>query len=290
MKDTRPPALFSELYLREKYFSNVSIRHIIEMSGRLQEIKWNTKAVGKGKLSTIKHKGGYKMTAHTEKSRWGDYVSSLVYGGLDGIITTFAVVSGVAGASLAPEIIIILGFSNLFADGFSMAVGDYLSSKSTYEYENHVRVVDRRAIEEDFQMETERLTQDYIRQGMSEEDARQVSRTFAKYPEVMTNQRLGEEEIVSKSQPFKNALVTFLSFAIFGAVPLLIYVVAMIRGELLENAFVVASVMTGITLFMLGVAKSKVTRANWFKSGLEMFVVGGLAAFVAYGIGFILGN
>lgn len=68
------------------------------------------------------------------RSRGGKYIKSLVYGGLDGIITTFAVVSGVAGASLAVRVVIILGFANLLADGISMAVGDYLSTKSENEY------------------------------------------------------------------------------------------------------------------------------------------------------------
>ena len=58
------------------------------------------------------------------------YLPQFVYGGTDGAVTTFAVVSGVVGASLSPAIILILGFANLFADGFSMAVSDYLSVKS----------------------------------------------------------------------------------------------------------------------------------------------------------------
>lgn len=64
----------------------------------------------------------------------GHYLSPLVYGANDGIITTFAVVSGAAGATLAPEVIIILGIANLFADGFSMGVSSYLSIKSEQEY------------------------------------------------------------------------------------------------------------------------------------------------------------
>lgn len=57
-----------------------------------------------------------------------DYAKSIVYGGMDGIVTTFAVVAGAVGGNLGIKPILILGFSNLLADGFSMAVGDYLSS------------------------------------------------------------------------------------------------------------------------------------------------------------------
>lgn len=59
-----------------------------------------------------------------------EYIAEFVYGGIDGAVTTFAVVSGAIGASLSPSIILILGFANLFADGFSMGVSNYLSSKS----------------------------------------------------------------------------------------------------------------------------------------------------------------
>ena len=58
------------------------------------------------------------------------YLPQFVYGGIDGIVTTFAVVSGSAGASLSPKVVLILGFANLFADGFSMSVGAFMAEKS----------------------------------------------------------------------------------------------------------------------------------------------------------------
>ncbi|MFH1325167.1 MAG: VIT1/CCC1 transporter family protein, partial [archaeon] len=61
------------------------------------------------------------------------YLPEFVYGGIDGSVTTFAVVAGVMGASLSSAIVLILGFANLFADGFSMAVSNYLSTKSNAE-------------------------------------------------------------------------------------------------------------------------------------------------------------
>ena len=76
----------------------------------------------------------------------GSYLKSFVFGGLDGIITTFAVVAGVAGASLSYGIVLILGFANLFADGISMAVSDYLGSKAEEEYENKRGRKTRRAL------------------------------------------------------------------------------------------------------------------------------------------------
>lgn len=69
-----------------------------------------------------------KIRQHLE-----DYLSEFVYGGIDGAVTTFAVVAGATGANFSTKIILVLGFANLIADGFSMGVGSYLSSKSALE-------------------------------------------------------------------------------------------------------------------------------------------------------------
>jgi VIT1/CCC1 family predicted Fe2+/Mn2+ transporter len=66
-----------------------------------------------------------------------DYLREFVYGGMDGAVTTFAVVTGAAGANLGARVILILGFANVFADGFSMAVGSYLSEKSEQDLAIH---------------------------------------------------------------------------------------------------------------------------------------------------------
>ena len=60
-------------------------------------------------------------------------IEDFVYGATDGAVTTFAIVAGVVGASLSPSVVLILGFANLFADGFAMAIGNFLSSKSRIE-------------------------------------------------------------------------------------------------------------------------------------------------------------
>ena len=71
----------------------------------------------------------------SKRERNGKYLPEFVYGGIDGSVTTFAVVAGVIGASLSSTVVLILGFANLFADGFSMAISNYLSTKSRIELE-----------------------------------------------------------------------------------------------------------------------------------------------------------
>ncbi|GEK90150.1 VIT1/CCC1 transporter family protein [Alkalibacterium putridalgicola] len=232
------------------------------------------------------------MAGKTKRFEGGEYIKSMVYGGLDGIITTFAVVSGVAGATLAVRVVIILGFSNLLADGFSMAVGDYLSSKSEKEYRAGVEDQTEREVVENYSDAVDRMSQSYQKKGLSEEDAECISTTLAKYDEPfvsqIVNQKYGSDSGVEN--PIKNATVTFFSFFIFGLIPLLAYVFSSFSPFMMENAFLLASILTGITLFILGALKSRVTQSNWFRSGLEMLLVGGLAAIVAYLVGYLLGR
>lgn len=161
----------------------------------------------------------------------GEYIGDIVYGANDGIITTFAVVAGVAGANLSPSIVIILGFANLLADGFSMATSNYLARKSEHEYKKTLSPVD--------------------------------------------------EEI----QPVKNALATFFSFVLAGAIPLLPYAFGF-KGEI----FTTAIIFTSVALFTVGSLRTLVTKIKWWVGGTEMLLVGALAATVAYVIGDLLGK
>lgn len=221
-----------------------------------------------------------------------DYVKSMVYGGLDGIITTFAVVSGVTGGALDFQIVIVLGFSNLLADGLSMAVGDYLSSKSENEFITKEIEQHQSNFKYDFQTELNDFKEYYTNKGLTETDASLISETLAKYPEVIeqerTNMIFGTAE--TEAHPIYNALITFCSFILYGFIPLIAYVFASFSTFLMENTFVVAGILTGLTLFILGAIKSKLTLTNWVRSGMEMLLVGGAAALIAYMIGFILGS
>lgn len=193
-----------------------------------------------------------------EISSNGKYLKSGVYGGLDGIVTTFAVVAGVVGAGLSSSIILILGFANLIADGISMAVGDYISTKSQGEY--------------------------------YKKDAKRVSALINKNKNFKAGEMINDElELVfDKTRSEKNALVTFFSFLIFGFVPLLIFVVGAIFNINFSNSFLIASILSGISMFILGISKSKITKRHPILSGIETLLIGSVAAAAAYFVGEIL--
>lgn len=227
---------------------------------------------------------------HEPHNESGKYIKSLIYGGLDGIITTFAVVAGVAGASLDASIVLIMGFANLIADGLSMAIGDYLSTKAESEYQQIERARETWEVEHYPEGEKQELVELYTAKGLSEEDAQKVTDILSKNKETWVSIMMVEELgiVENDESPIKNALITFFSFLIFGFIPLVAYVSSSFIPGMSGYTFIIACILTGVTLFILGALKVKVTGKNWFRSGLEMLIVGGIAAIAAFLIGKLL--
>ncbi len=218
------------------------------------------------------------------------YIGEFVYGGLDGIITTFAVVSGVAGAELGASVVLILGLANLLADGFSMAVGAYLSSKSEHEYYERELTRETWEIEHFPEGERQELYEIYRARGHSEADARTLveiqSRDARRWVKAMMVEELGL--LADERKPLLNGLATLVAFIVAGVVPLSVYLLGLLVPIDQGVAFPIAMVLSGAALFGLGAAKVLITRMNSLRSGLEMLVVGGLAALLAYAVGALL--
>lgn len=159
-----------------------------------------------------------------------EYIKDIIYGANDGIITTFAVVAGSVGAGLSAEVILILGFASLVADGFSMGASNYLGSKSEKDVtEGGGGVYDKKVL--------------------------------------------------------VPAVLTFVSFIIAGALPLLPFVFGSVDG------FSTAIFATAIALFTVGALLGAVVmNRHWLLWGLEMLLVGGVASGIAYYIGYLVGQ
>ena len=218
------------------------------------------------------------------------YIGDFVYGGLDGIITTFAVVSGVAGANLGTSVILILGMANLLADGFSMATGAYLSTKSEQEYYDKERQREAWEVEHFPEGERAELYELYRRKGYSEEEAEQMLSVLTRDKERWVDAMMIDELGLMKDEgnPLFNGLATLIAFIVAGSVPLLVYLVGLVVPIPPQVAFPISVVLSGLALFGLGVARVLVTHQNPLRSGLEMLLVGGLAAVVAYVVGALL--
>ncbi len=234
------------------------------------------------------HDGGSAPEEH--QLGHGQYIKSFVYGGLDGIVTTFAVVAGVAGADLSTGVVFILGVANLIGDGISMAFGDYLSTKAENDYMAAERARELWEVRNYPDGEKREMVELYMEKGISEADAKIAVEALSKnekpWIDIMMVEELGMVE--NKESPLKNALVTFGSFVFFGSIPVLVYVFARFIPLLAAHTFLTASVLTGVTLFILGTLKIYFTRQDWYRAGMEMLLLGGFAAGAAYLVGILL--
>jgi VIT1/CCC1 family predicted Fe2+/Mn2+ transporter len=246
------------------------------------------------RASAAAHDPGHIARAVQAREEHGgvgsQYVGDFVYGGLDGIITTFAVVSGVAGANLGTGIILILGMANLLADGFSMATGAYLSTKSEQEYYDKERQREAWEVEHFPEGERAELRELYRHKGYSEEEAGQMLSILTRDKERWVDAMMLDELGLMKDEgnPLFNALATLIAFILAGALPLLVYLAGLVVPVPPQVAFPVSMLLSGLALFGLGAAKVLVTHLNPLRSGLEMLLVGGLAAVVAYAVGALL--
>ncbi len=217
----------------------------------------------------------------------GKYVKSLVFGGLDGIIMTFAVVAASKGGSLSTEIVLLMGFANLFADGLSMGFGDFLSSKAEHEYATTEKKREKWEFDNFPEGEKKEMVEIYMQRGMKEEDAKIIIDTMAKYEnifvDVMMVEELGLMPPDEEESSFMNGLVTFIAFSLFGFVPLIPYLIGRVaKSGSDDTLFASACCLTAFTLFSLGAAKAKFTNQAQVKSGSFMLMNGGLAAICAY--------
>jgi len=213
-----------------------------------------------------------------------NYVRDWIYGGIDGAVTTFAVVSGVAGAHLSPLIVLILGFANLVADGFSMAASNYLGTRAEIDDYKRLEEIEYRHIRFAPEGEREEIRQIYREKGFEGEELEKAVELITADKDRWVQTMLTEEyglpaEIRS---PWKAALSTFSAFVICGLVPLIPYLFGV------ENSFGISSALTGLTFFIIGSVKSRWSTASWLYSGLETFFVGALAASLAYAVGVLL--
>lgn len=229
----------------------------------------------------------------------GQFIKSLIYGGLDGIISTFVVICSIEGGSFNPLYALVLGFSNLVGDGISMGVGDYLSSKADMEHQETEYQREKWEFENNPEGEITEMIELLQEKGISPEDTETIIRTTAKYPELFLDQmmyyELGFMPLEEDEKPIKTGFLTFLAFVAFGLVPMLSYVgVGYIPWDSIEGlngvnpTFPISCVATALTLLLLGAVKARFSNENKIISSLKTLFTGGIACLIAWLIGFFL--
>lgn len=220
------------------------------------------------------------------------YISEFVYGGIDGAITTFAVVAGAAGANAELYWVLIFGFANLIADGFSMSVGNFFAvSADRDNFEKH-QAIEYWEVENLRDREVQEIREIYEAKGFEGDLLERVVEVITSDKEVWVDTMMKEELEMTKDDktPLKTATATFISFNIIGIIPLLSYVIAMVFDLDKSNLFIISCFSTGFALMFVGYLKSIVTEKPWIKGIAETLILGGLAAFLAYYVGEVLAH
>lgn len=225
------------------------------------------------------------------------YIKNIIFGGLDGIITTFSIIAAAYGADFNTRLIIIMGIANLLADAVSMGLGEYISGVSENIYINTEKHKEEYEYENNKEYEMKEMVALYISKGLDKSDANNIVEIIAKpkykdfFIENMVSYELGLEvpDENFKKVNRKEGLVTFMSFIGFGFIPVFPYIIFYTTDYSDHNAmFAIDCVCTLVAMFVLGYTQAKITKQEKIKYGFTMCGNGTLAASVAFLVGFIL--
>lgn len=224
------------------------------------------------------------------KKEGGAIISSIVFGGLDGIVTTFAILVAAAAQNLQISVLLILTFGNVVGDAIGMGVGDWLSTLSEQGLQKTERDRERKEMETHLEEEKLEMVLIYQEKGLSREDSEELVELLMENPEGFLNVMcvyelgiLGEVEDSWKT-PLKNGIVTFISFMICSAIPMLAYIFCFKYDQNagLDYLFWISIALFAVTLFTLGAVKGVITNTRWWLSGLVTLLQGTITTVVAY--------
>ncbi|MBM2830790.1 MAG: hypothetical protein HW411_1580 [Gammaproteobacteria bacterium] len=227
------------------------------------------------------------IRARLQRPAEGSYLPDGVLGSIDGCVTTFAVVSGAVGAGFPSAVALVLGFANLVADGFSMAVSNYQSKKTQEEHLDQARRAEDMHIREIPEGEREEIRQIFHRKGFDGEILDRIVDTITRDRNLWIETMLTEELGLQKTllNPMKSAFVTFLAFTGIGAVPLLPFFSVSLS---VNTKFGISIALAGCMFYGIGMIKGIALGKPMIISGISTLLTGGAAAGLAFAVGYAL--
>lgn len=219
------------------------------------------------------------------------HFEDFIYGSFDGTVTTFAVVAGAIGASLSPMVVVILGFANLFADGFSMAIGNYQATKARIEYIEKERKREEWEIEHMQESERREIREIYEKKGFTSDLLDEIVRVITARKKVWVDTMMKEELglIEDGRKPINTAMSTIFGFISIGIIPLIPFIVIYFIGlDLITESFSYSMISTSVAFFLIGMIKGKIVKKSPTRSGFVTLLIGAIAAGVAYLVGVLL--
>ena len=215
-------------------------------------------------------------------ARQHSYLGDFILGAVDGAVTTFAIVAASAGARLSNNVVLILGLANVLADGFSMAAGNYLRARSDQQLLKRFRSMEESHIEHIPKGEEEEVRQIFRGKGFEGEILEKIVEVITRDRQQWVDTMLTEEWglPLDPPSPLRAGLATFAAFVVAGMIPLMPALV--VRHAQSNATFLVTSLLTGGTFFVIGWLRGMFVDRRPFLAGMETLLLGGSAAAVAY--------
>lgn len=222
---------------------------------------------------------------HSHQDVSGGWLRAAVFGAMDGLVSNFALIAGMAGGGVSSSTIVLAGFAGLGAGAFSMAAGEYVSVRSQNELAERELIIERLELERNADGELAELAQSYIDRGvqpeLAHEVARQISRDTDRAVRVHAMLELGvdPQQLASPVVAAGSSFVAFLTGAILPVIPYLFGATNLLP----------ALVVSALGLFGAGALVSRITPRSWWYAGLRQLGFGLGAAGLTYGIGTLVG-
>jgi len=235
---------------------------------------------------------GMHVSTEAHQKEAGEHIKSVVFGGLDGIITTFAIITAASAAHLSRGVVLIIGAANLIGDAIGMAVGDYVSSKAEINLQKSERDRESWEIDNCLDEEKREMVDIYTEKGLSRADAEEVVELLLQHKEtfldVMMIEELGLMPLDKNASPLKGAIITFAAFTIFGGIPMLAYLIGggYSKRSGWDDVMIASVILFAASLFLLGSLRGWITGKRWYLTGILMLLNGSVTTAIAYAIGY----
>lgn len=228
--------------------------------------------------------------ARLQSTPSASYLRDFIYGAIDGTVTTFAVVSGVAGAGLSNGVVIILGLANLVADGLSMAVSNFLGTRAEHQQREQARRNEERHIALVPDGEREEIRQIFAAKGFEAQDLERavevITSDRGRWVDTMMTEEFGYGS--HRADPLRAAAATLVAFVLVGFLPLAIFVADVALPGDIPAPFAWSAGLTAVAFFAVGSLKARFVSEPPWQSGIETTAVGGAAAGLAFLVGMLL--
>jgi VIT1/CCC1 family predicted Fe2+/Mn2+ transporter len=228
---------------------------------------------------------GVDEIGHTHADVSGGWLRAAVFGAMDGLVTSIALVAGVGAAGASPQVIVLTGLAGLVAGAFSMALGEYTSVQTQNEQVDREWAVEEREIRRNPRLEERELSEMFVAMGMSEKTAvaaaRDVHSDVERATLVHVTQELGLDP-TEKPSPRVAAISSFLMFSIGAVIPLLPYLLGF-------SSLAAGLIVGGLGLLLAGGLAAAFTVQPWWRGAVRQLCFGAAAAGATYVVGVLIG-